>query len=133
MYVGKYKRGVSREGRKILTELVFYFCQSVNPVQSQPKFSVQVIKPILAIGQATVEFNQAIQSLLKHRPPPLPPNRIGCCCCSKKTSKAPEPSGPIVQTPVFVFSFLDDADILNVWKLFVHFLKKCFDLLVRRA
>ena len=82
-YVGKYKRSVSLEGCKILTELVFHCCQTVNPVQSQPKFSVQVTKPILAIGQATVEINRAIQSLLKHRPPPSPPNRTSCCLVKK--------------------------------------------------
>ena len=77
-YIGKYKCSVSLEGHKILTELVFHCCQTVYPVQSQPK-QPKVTKPILVISPATVEINRAIQSLLKHCPAPPPPLPDGLC------------------------------------------------------
>ena len=89
-YIGKYKCSVSLEGHKILTELVFHCCQTVYPVQSQPK-QPKVTKPILVISPATVEINRAVQSLLKHCPAPPPPPTGRAVFWAQKTLKAPEP------------------------------------------
>ena len=53
------------------TDLVLYCCcKTVYLVQSQPKLTIQITKAILVIGPAAIEVNRAIQSPLKHCPPP---------------------------------------------------------------
>ena len=75
------------------TDLVLYCCcKTVYLVQSQPKLTIQITKAILVIGPAAMEVNRAIQSPLKHCPPPPP---TGCRLVTEDL-KAPRPSGSIV-------------------------------------
>ena len=44
--------------------------QTLDFVQPEPKFAVQVPKAIFVISPAAVKIDRAVQSLLDHSPPP---------------------------------------------------------------
>ena len=95
------------------TELVLYSCcKTVYLVQSQPKFNMQITKAIFVIGSAAIEVTRAIQSLLKHCPPPT-----GCRLVTEDTKGTVTIRVNCINTATCFTRFVQLSTVLlNCWK-----------------
>ena len=58
------------EAFQINPKLAASFCQAMNLVQPEPKFTIQISKASFVVVPAAIEIYRAVQSLLEHSPSP---------------------------------------------------------------
>ena len=95
---------------KVNSKPASFFCQAINLVQSEPKFTVQISKSSFVVIPTAVKINRAIQSLLKHCPPPT-----GCFLVTKHVKGTGIVRIDCINATYSLSSFVDFSTVLVNW------------------